>query len=224
MKTIHSLTILDKSGSMKSFLKRTIEGINSSIFALKNEVDPNTRILNTLLQFSSSNNVWNNTHSPTDFVFTRIGTEVQTIADITEKDYVPDGGTPLLDAIGIGIEKIKEFHKNDLGSDDLHIIVTIFTDGQENSSTKYNRDQIKKMIDHFQSDGKWVFTFIGCGSFENVSAESAKLGVLSSNNVAFNYSDEGTQTAYMSMAASYTNFTRCIKKNLDTTNLFTETK
>ena len=222
-KTIHALTIIDKSGSMQSFRGRTIEGINSNIAALRSEVDENTTILNTQLQFSSGDTWYNHgvpEQSEKDFVFKRIGESVTNIADMTESDYIPNGGTPLLDAIGLGIEKLKEFHKDDLGSDDLSIIVTVFTDGEENSSHKYTRDQIKQMIEHFQSDGKWTFSFVGCGSFDRVAATSAAYGISSGNTVAYAATDVGATTAYACVTDSYKCFARSAKLGVKLDKVF----
>lgn len=223
-KTIHALTIIDKSSSMTPYRSRTIEGINANILALKKEVDADTEILNTQLQFSGTNQYMIGTPvvNEADFVFKRVGQAVNDLPDMTMVDYEPQGWTPLLDAIGYGIEKVKSFHGDKLGDENLKIIVTIFTDGEENSSKKYTRDEIKKMIDHFQSDGKWTFTFVGCGSIEDVSATSATLGVSASNTVAYIATDSGTAEAYTKIATSYSNFARSAKLGVVDNDLFTE--
>ena len=231
MKKIHALTIVDKSSSMNPYRARTIEGINSNIIALKKEVDADTEILNTQVQFSSNNgNTWGisslqavpQAENETDFVFTRIGEKVDKLSDMEEKDYIPGGWTPLLDAIGYGIEKVKDFHKDDLGSDDLKIIVTIFTDGEENASKKWNQGEIKKMIEHFQSDGKWTFTFVGCGGIDAVTATSANLGISSNNTVAYVASADGYSEGFSKVATSYSNFARSAKLGVMDNDLFTE--
>lgn len=223
-KIIHALTIIDKSSSMSPYRSRTIEGINTNIAALKKEVDADTEILNTQLQFSGVNgNMFSFTQASNeqDFVFKRIGQQVNDLADMTLADYEPSGWTPLLDAVGLGVEKVKEFHGDKLGDDNLKVIVTIFTDGEENSSKKFNREQIKQMIEHFQSDGKWTFTFVGCGSIEDVSATSATLGVSANNTVAYAATDTGTAEAYTKIATSYSNFARSAKLGTVDKDLFT---
>lgn len=220
-KIIHALTIIDKSGSMERFRNRTIEGVNTNISALKKEVDENTEIINTQLQFSSESNGWGST-SDRDFMFVRTGASVSELVEMTENDYVPAGNTPLLDAIGYGIDKVKDFHGDKLGDDNLKIIVTIFTDGEENSSKKWTKNDIKKMVNHFQSDGKWTFTFVGCGSLENVSATSATLGVTANNTIAYAATSTGTADAYAKIATSYGNFARATKMGLVDDDLFTE--
>jgi hypothetical protein len=160
------------------------------------------------------------TLSETDFVFTRVGIKVENITDMVEAEYRPGGWTPLLDAIGYGIEKVKGFHGDKLGDDNLKIIVTIYTDGSENSSKKWDRSAIKKMLDHFQSDGKWTFTFVGCGSFDNVAATSATLGISSANTVAVADTDFGRMEASTKISTSYMSYARSVKSGIVDTDLF----
>jgi len=221
-KTIHAVTIVDRSGSMTGYRKRTIEGINANISALKAEVDADTEIINTQLQFASLGSNWSKHDMEKDFIFARVGVPVQNLLDMTEADYVTGGGTPLIDAIGHAIEKVKEFHGDKLGDDNLKIIVTVFTDGEENSSQKWSKDDVKKMIEHFQSDGKWTFTFVGCGSFENVSSTSTSYGISAANTVAYVDSELGRTEAYNKIATSYSNFTRAAKLGVVDNDLFTE--
>ncbi len=230
-KTIHALTIIDKSSSMTQYRSRTIEGINTNILALKKEVDADTEILNTQLQFSGIGNFTGNfrysngaigVENEMDFVFKRVGQPVKDLPDMTLVDYEPAGSTPLLDAIGYGIEKVKNFHGDKLGDENLSIIVTIFSDGQENSSRKWTKPEIKKMIEHFQSDGKWTFTFVGCGSFDEVSSESTSYGISSNNTVAYASTDAGFQDAYTKIATSYSNFARSTKLGRKDDALFVE--
>jgi len=221
-KTIHAVTIVDRSGSMTGYRSRTIEGINANINALKLEVDADTDIINTQLQFCSTGGNWEAANVEKDFLFTRLGTPVQSLVDMTEKDYITDGGTPLIDAIGYAIEKVKAFHGDKLGDDNLKIIVTVFTDGEENSSRKWNKGEVKKMIEHFQSDGKWTFTFVGCGSFENVSNTSTSYGISTANTVAYADSEVGRTDAYNKIATSYQNFARSTKLGIVDDTLFVE--
>jgi hypothetical protein len=231
MKTIHALTIIDKSSSMLGFKSRTIEGINSNINALKLEVDSDTKIINTQLQFSSTSGGWIGFRTATenaaknkelDFVFSYVGKSVTEIAEMTANDYLPVGGTPMFDAVGYGIEKVKEFHKDDLGADGLKIIVTIFTDGEENSSTKWKKSEIKQMIEHFSSDGKWTFTFVGCGDIDSVEETSAGLGINAGNTVAYAATDAGYSEGFSKVATSYTNFARSAKLGTLDKSLFEE--
>jgi len=51
------------------------------------------------------------------------------------------------------------------------VLVTIITDGEENSSKEFTGQMIKKMIDELKALG-WVFTFIGANiDVEKVAAQ-----------------------------------------------------
>lgn len=225
MKKIHTLSILDRSGSMTSYKARTIESFNADLASLREESKKaGVKVYNTLLTFASSGYWGTKTEGGTDFLFSRVIKDVSECADLTSDEYMPGGNTPLLDAIGKGVERLKSELGDELGSDDVHILVSIFTDGEENSSTQYNKSDIKKMIDHFSENGKWTFTFIGCGSLENVSATSGQIGIKASNTIAFAASDEGYRAAYCARATSYTNYIGSVTTGGSTDNLFAEKK
>lgn len=224
MKKIHTLSILDRSGSMSSYKARTIESFNADLASLREQAkSADVKVYNTLLTFASNNN-WS-TSDEGDFCFPRVLADVANCADLTSDEYVPNGGTPLLDAIGKGIERLKTELGDDLGSDDVHILVTVLTDGEENSSREYTKDQIKKMIEHFSADGKWTFTFIGCGSIDNVTATSTGLGVSATNTVAFASTEKGYESAYTSMRSCRCNYINAVATDtLSSTKLFDDNK
>lgn len=65
--------------------------------------------------------------------------------------------TPLYDAIGFSVSKLKQ----ELASKtNYNVLVTILTDGAENNSKEYTRETIKKMSDELSEDN-WTFTYIG---------------------------------------------------------------
>jgi hypothetical protein len=145
---------------------------------------------------------------------------VKDVTPLGDGDYEPAGGTPLLDAIGEAIEKVKAFHGDALDSKDLNIIVTVYTDGEENASLKWKKDDVKKMIDYLQKERNWTFTFVGCGSFENVSATSAAFGISSANTVAVADSFDGRSLASKSISTSYMSYSRAVKSNVVDSDLF----
>ena len=223
MKKIHTLSILDRSGSMSSYKARTVESFNADLASLREQAkSAGVKVYNTLLTFASNNN-WS-ASDESDFRFPRVLADVSDCPDLTAEEYTPNGGTPLLDAIGKGIERLKTELGDDLGSDDVHILVTILTDGEENSSRSYTKDQIKKMIEHFSADGKWTFTFIGCGSLENVTATSGQIGINAGNTMAFKATEDGYNAAYCARATSYTTYIGSVTTGNSTDDLFTEKK
>ena len=124
--------ILDKSGSMWGMEKDTIGGINSMIEKQKNV--EGKALVSTVL-FANESTVFHD-RKP-----------LEQIKPLTRKDYVPDGSTALLDAIGDAVKHIANVHKYAREEDvPEHTIFIITTDGMENSSRWYTYEKIKVTI------------------------------------------------------------------------------
>ena len=72
---------------------------------------------------------------------------VQEVPALTRETFVPRASTPLLDAIGRGINDVErslaDIMENYRPS---KLVFVVITDGQENASREFRRDQILKMI------------------------------------------------------------------------------
>ena len=139
--------ILDKSGSMWGMEKDTIGGFNSMIEKQKNV--EGKALVSTVL-FANESTVLHD-RKP-----------LEQIKPLTRKDYVPDGSTALLDAIGEAIRHISNVHKYAREEDvPEHTIFIITTDGMENSSRRYTFDKIKEKIELQEKKFGWEFVFAG---------------------------------------------------------------
>ncbi len=76
------------------------------------------------------------------------------------KAYRPGGGTPLYDAIGKGMSKV-----NAQIEDGDHVLVTIITDGEENSSEEWTLKMVRSMIEKLKKQN-WTFTLIGTDNLD----------------------------------------------------------
>lgn len=85
-------------------------------------------------------------------------------SDPKHKDWFidPRGGTPLLDAVGQLINQTGQ-HLDSMPEDQRpgRVIFVIGTDGEENSSHEFTKQQIKDMIAHQRDKYGWDFLFIG---------------------------------------------------------------
>lgn len=96
---------------------------------------------------------------------------------LTDKEYYVRGCTALLDAVGHAINKIDNVQKH---LPEEHragkVLFVITTDGLENSSTEFNYNDIKRMIEAKKECG-WEFLFLGA----NIDAgkEAEKIGRVS---------------------------------------------
>lgn len=183
---IHATVLLDHSGSMGSVRETVVNGMNAFIDDQRATADDGARLLFTLVQFD--------TKQPFDVVIDAV--PVLEVRKLTLEDYRPDGGTPLLDAVGRLIETLD---RRVAGRPDEDQIVFIITDGLENASTDFDIDAIRRRIDARTEDG-WTFLYLGA---EHDSFSTAgRMGVASGNTRNFVRSDDGTSQAFSEVNSS----------------------
>lgn len=146
---------------MQSEKRETIGGFNGYLDGLKNA--PNMKV--TTVQFDSVG-----IDTITD------GKAPAEAARLTDQTYEPRGNTPLYDAIGKTIKRIK-----DEAGDDNVLFVTL-TDGLENCSSEFNQASAKALIKEQESRG-WTFAYIGTGVDGWAAARELSLGTMGSSNV-----------------------------------------
>lgn len=144
--------ILDRSGSMYGAESDTIGGYNSYIKDFKNK---DARITTVLFD------------DKYELLTERIPSNE--IKMLTEKEYFVRGATALLDAIGKTI-KLMDETKNE------KVMFIITTDGYENASEEYTKEQVKEMI---KGHNKWEFIYVGADIDSYSEGES--LGIKSEN-------------------------------------------
>ncbi len=180
-KNLHYLFLLDRSGSMASVVKQTIEGINGQIDTLKAEAKKHKKAVNitaSLMLFDSPN-------EKMSFDFVYLDKPAEELEHIIESAYVPRGGTPLRDAIGQGITKMKELLGANLGKRNHTVLVTILTDGEENSSKEYTHKQVQDTIKELSDSKRWIFTFMGAGGIKEIQNVATSFNIDASNSFAF---------------------------------------
>lgn len=143
---IYNLIILDESGSMSSIKKQAVSGVNETIQTIKNAQKKycDQQHFLTFVSFNSSE---------TTCHYDCVG--IEKVEEITSKMYAPQCATPLFDAIGYSVTKL-----NKVVEDGDKVLVTIITDGYENSSVEYDLKSIDALIKSFTEKG-WMFTYIG---------------------------------------------------------------
>ena len=175
--------ILDRSGSMSGLEKDTIGGFNSLINKQKQEEGlayVTTVLFDTRIQR----------------LHDRV--KLENVPVLTEKDYVPGGCTALLDAVGETIRHIAHIHKYSRPEDvPEKTIVVITTDGMENSSRRYSREQVKKLIEHEQEKYGWEFIFMGVNIDAAETAES--IGISEERAANFIADTDGINMFYMAI-------------------------
>lgn len=141
--------ILDKSGSMHGSEDDTIGGYNRYI---EDNIDKDAKVTTVL---------FNDTYELLTY-----RKNIQDITKMNNKIYRTEGCTALYDAIG---KTINKFDKEEINNKVMFIITT---DGLENASSDYNKEEIIKLI---KSHKNYQFIYLGSGI--DSYAEGTKLGI-----------------------------------------------
>lgn len=168
------LIILDESGSMCTIYKQALDGVNETLNTIRqSQVEDDTqRHFVSLVAFDSSH---------LRFIYN--GTPAEKTKNITAEQYRPGECTPLYDAMGVAINDLR----TRVADEDI-VMVTVITDGEENSSQVYTSAMVKALVDELRLKG-WTFTYLGAN--QDVEAVANDLNI--DNYMAFEASEEGAQ-------------------------------
>lgn len=170
--------VIDKSGSMGHLVNDTIGGFNSFVESQKDD----TKTTLTTVLFDTT---WKVLHD---------GIDVYEVEPMTTKEYIPYGGTAMLDAIGETINRVQDRY-DELGEKKPdNVLFVITTDGEENSSCKFNKAQIEKMIKHQTKGHGWEFIFLGANM--DAVKEANTLGINANRAVNYTWTSRGTDALY----------------------------
>lgn len=151
----HVAILLDESGSMTG--TNTVKSINTYLNELSGDKN---KYKITITKFGGDRyNVIRKNVSPKK-------------ALLDEDEYNPMGGTPLYDAVGNTISKIK--HKKTL--------FVILTDGMENASKEYTHESIKALTKK-KEQGQWNFVYLGADMKKDQAVRSASMMGIRGGNI-----------------------------------------
>ena len=189
--------LIDKSGSMSNLTKETIQGFNGFVESQKDD----TKTTLTTVLFDST---WRVLHD---------GIDVYEVKPMTTEDYRAGGYTAMLDAIGDTINRVQDRH-DELGEGKPdNVLFVITTDGEENSSRKFTKSQIEKMIKHQTNGHGWEFIFLGANM--DAVKEASNIGISSTRAVSYDWTTCGTDALYSTVTAAACATKSCILDSLD---------
>lgn len=194
---IYNLIILDESGSMDSIREQALSGANETLQTIRaaQQENPDDHQMITFVTFD--------TGARRPFVRTIIDTEkIENVKDLTLDQYQPYGGTPLYDAMGLSITVLKELVK-----EGDHVLVTVITDGFENSSHYFSAEMIKELVESLTSQG-WVFTYIGA----NQDSEQTAGGLGIRSTMDFQASVQGSAMMFDKMRSSHREYYKKVRR------------
>jgi len=169
--------LLDRSGSMGGMEEDTIGGYNSYL----KEQRKNNVLVTTVLFDDKYEILHQRKH-------------IKNVSDLTKNDYYVRGCTALLDAIGKTINLMDRDKAK-------KVIFIITTDGLENASKEYSKEQIKKMI---KKHDNWEFMYIGA-DIDSYS-EGMSIGIKTSNISNYTKSKRGVKKLFSSLGKASSSF------------------
>lgn len=179
--------LLDKSGSMASVRKPTIDAFNAYLDGLREEP---TGILFSFIQFDTVSTDVINRNDPID-----------SVRPLTETNYIPRGQTPLVDAAYKTIEAVENAVAK---RNDPKVVICIQTDGQENASREYTMEQLNDLIREKTALG-WQFNFMGAGI--DAYAQARQMGISGQSTVSYDvHSPNATKSAFFAQAQNTQSF------------------
>lgn len=184
----HFELLVDESGSMATTASDTVGGINT--FITGNKDGPGRATL-SLTKFDSQ--------TPFNPVYAM--QDIATVELIRPSQFTPGGSTPLLDAIGNMINALGR--RLALMPEDQRpgkVVINIITDGLENASKMFSREQIRGMIDLQRGKYNWEFVFIGANQDAITAGES--LGIGRDTSLTYTDNPAGIRAVYTSLVTN----------------------
>jgi len=193
--------IMDRSGSMQSCQVEAENGLNRFI---EEQQAQSGEALFSLVQFDDQYEVVH---------------QAVPIQNVPHCTLVPRGMTALLDAVGKTINTTGErLAATPQAERPGLVIMVIITDGMENASQEFKREQIKEMITHQQEKYNWQFTFLGAN--QDAFAEAGAIGIKAA--AAADYSVSATAQAFAGTAASVVRSRKALQAGEDVALSYTE--
>jgi hypothetical protein len=196
--------VIDKSGSMQPLRGDTIGGVNR-LLEEQRKVEGKAHL--TMIQFDSK---YNFLHSA----------PVQYVPNLTEANYTPSGNTALIDAMAQGIiatgNRLRSLPESERPAKVLFIVVT---DGQENASKEFTREQLRKMVTEQTEKYSWEFSYLGANVDSFTEARSYGISLASTSNYGAN--SAGIASAYAIMSEKLGNVRSRARRGLSANMAFT---
>ena len=191
-KRVFNLIIVDESGSMSVIRKQAFAGMNETLQTVREmqKKYPDTNQYVTLVTFDSDHTKWHYDNTP-----------AADTKNLDWKAYNPSAATPLYDAMGKAISKVNaQIEEGD------NVLVTVITDGEENSSEEWTLKMIRTMIEKLKKQ-HWTFTLIGT---DNLDVETMAKSFAIDEHLEFQQDEAGTRAMFACERRSRERYNCCI--------------
>lgn len=175
--------VLDRSGSMNVIRDDTIGAFNTYVEDLA-KAEPEARLSLTIFDSHSIDSIVENK-------------KIGKVPELTKETFIPRAGTPLFDAIGRTVAELE-------ATKGKNKVLVVITDGYENASREFSRDQIRKLLEDKQEKDKWLVLYLGAN--QDAFAEGSTFGTRSGSSMSYAASSKGMRSAFKGAAGSTARF------------------
>lgn len=165
--------VLDKSGSMEAIREATIAGFNEF---LRDQQEEGGSAAMTLTLFD------------TRFKTVVSALPISQVRPLDHRHYLPGGGTALYDAIAHTM-RVTDDYVAECKPD--QVLFVIMTDGQENSSREFGREQIMELIENRQLTADYEFIYLGANQDSYQAGRS--MGIAAGRMLDYDHSPAATR-------------------------------
>jgi hypothetical protein len=198
---VHNLIILDESGSMEEIKNTIIQGFNELVQTIQG-IEQQFTDQEHLISFVSFNGLG---HKSIHFREPAVS-----LKQLDMTSYMPNASTPLFDAMGFAINKLKHSLQEQSA---YNVLVTILTDGEENASKEFSGATIKQLVDELKLE-RWTFTYIGTDH----DVEKIALTLSINNTLVFERNEEDIKRMFDREKVSREHYSRRIQSSEDTSS------
>ncbi len=193
---VHVLFAIDSSGSMATKADDVRGGFNAYVAQLRTDATSAYRL--TAVTFD--------TQVATLFTDVTLG---QT-PTLDEENYRPGGNTALYDALGVSLAELTSaVRKDDKPYGEDRVLVIVMTDGEENSSHRFTKEQVVGEMKQREEAGNWTFVYLGAD--QDAWAAAADLGFAAGNVAA--YAKHATRDVFHKLARSTARYSASAARN-----------
>jgi hypothetical protein len=194
----HIHVVLDSSGSMLTIKKDTIGGFNSFLQGQKETAKDGDTF--TFVKFSSAG------YNQSPYTFAYKNADIKTVHELTEKTFIPSGGTALIQTLVDSIKDLGVFlHSLPESQKPSKVIFVIITDGEENSSpATYSKVQVNALISEHTNIWKWEFIFLGAN--QDAIKEAASYGISWTNSMSYGANELGIKSTFDTLTRSLNSY------------------
>jgi uncharacterized protein YegL len=203
----HIICVLDRSGSMGGIMSDSIGGFNE--FLRQQKALPGEATITVHLFDDKHDCIY-------DYV------NIKNANELTRDIWYPRGTTALYDAIGRAINKDKARFVGMGKEAPSKVLVCVVTDGLENASTEFKREDIQKLIKACENDD-WNFIYLAAN--QNAFAVGTSFGISGGNTITYSANSVGVAnmsatlncvaTSYRSMSSKSADFKTRSKSLID---------